>query len=117
MCRKLTSWRTLLIIPELEQEQRISKDDLLQNLEKLESLIASNPKLSEEVNARLEAAVTEYDRRFGQHGSLFRCRGELSFFGAMVNHWSEIYTGSINNLINYNLNTRFIHHQQRLPHE
>ena len=116
MCRKLTPWKTLLIIPELEQELTKGNDDFLRHLHKLELLLSTHPKLTE-CQSGLEEAVSEYDARFGERGSLFRCGAELSFFAAMTQHWSEIYTGSVNNLINYSLNTRFVQPQITLPHE
>lgn len=117
MCRKLTQWKTLLIIPELEQELSKSNDDFLRHLHKLEHLLATNPKLSEECQSRLEEAVSEFDARFGEQGSLFRSGVEFSFFAAMTNQWSEIYTGSVSNLINYSLDTKFVQPQRTLPHE
>ena len=106
-CRQLSPWRTLLIIPELSKELTASLQTggLLDQLARLDSLLAKHPKLSE-LKCRLEEAVMEFDRSFCQTGSLFRSGHRLSFFGAQVEVWAELYTGSVSNILGYSLDHR-----------
>ena len=106
-CRQLSPWRTLLVIPELARELTAARltSGLLEQLARLESLLASNPKLTE-LKRRLHEAVAEFDRSFCQTGSLFRSGVRLSYFGAMVHAWAELYTGSVNNILGYSLDHR-----------
>ena len=106
-CRQLSAWRTLLIIPELSKEMSASHltAGLLDHLARMESLLAKHPKLPE-LKCRLEEAVREFDRGFCGTGSLFRSGDRLSFFGAMVSAWSELYTGEVCNILGYSLDHR-----------
>lgn len=116
-CRKLTSWKTILIIPELSEEvKNNTQDGLLSHLAKLENLLANNPKLTD-VRCRLQEAVTQYDQRFSQCGSLFRCGTNISYFGAMVKTWSEVYTSSVGNIAGYCLDSILVPELDRLAHE
>jgi len=115
-CRKLTSWKTILIIPELEKELSVRQGDLLSHISKLDSLLAKNPKLTD-IRCRLQEAIDQFDKKFSSCGSLFRSGHELSYFGAMVKNWSELYTSSVGNLLAYGFDTRFVPHLNSLPHE
>merc|ERR1712142_635036 len=55
-CRKLTSWKTILIIPELETELSVRQSDLLSHISKLDSLLAKNLKLTD-IRCRLQEAI------------------------------------------------------------
>ena len=116
-CRKMTSWKTILIVPELNYElKNNAQDGLLSHIAKLENLLANNPKLTD-VKSRLHEAVTEYDQRFSKCGSLFRSGTKLSYFGSMVKTWSEVYTSSVGNIAGYCLDTNFIPNHNKLAHE
>ena len=107
-CRQLAGWRTLLVVPELSLEVSTSRltSGLLDHLLRLQALLADNPRLAD-LKCRLHEAVTQFDRRFCQTGSLFRSGTRLSYFGAMVGSWAQLYTGSVCNILGYSLNHRF----------
>ena len=105
-CRKMTQWRTVLIVPELATEVTAANTELLDHVSKLENLLANNPKL-QEVKGRLCEIVSEFDRKFSGTGSLFRSGGDLTYFGGNVSTWAELYTGSVGNLLGYSLDTRY----------
>ena len=117
-CRKLCEWRTLLIVPELSHELDVTQKNsgLLSHLNKLESLLAENPKL-DELKVRLWEAVNELNKDFSGSGSLFRSGSRLSYFGSQVMIWADVYTASVNNLVGYDLEQKFIQNTVRLPHE
>ena len=77
-CRKLCEWRTLLVVPILEEEQRIPMKRIT--------------------------------------GSLFREGKNLSFFASQMMIWSDIYTSSVSNLMNYSVEHKFTI-LNTLPHE
>ena len=95
------------MVPELSREVSVSllTSGLLDHLGRLQALLADNPRLAE-LKCRLHEAVTEFDRSFCQTGSLFRSGSRLSFFGAMVGTWAQLYTGSVCNILGYSLNHR-----------
>jgi len=115
-CRKLTSWKTILIIPELGRELSVRQGQLLSHISKLDSLLAKNPKLTD-IRGRLQEAIDQFDKKFSSCGSLFRSGHEISYFGEMVKTWSELYTSSVGNLLAYGFDTRFVPQLFSLPHE
>ena len=117
-CRKQCEWRTLLVVPELSYECEVSQRNsgLLSQLNKFESVLADKPDL-EELRIRLLDAVRQLNGDFGESGSLFRSGSRLSYFGSQVQVWSDLYTSSVNNLMGYDLNQRFVTAASKLPHE
>ena len=117
-CRKQCEWRTLLIVPELAHELQVTQKNsgLLSHLSKLESLLAENPKL-DELKIRLWEAVNELNQDFSGSGSLFRSGSRLSYFGSQVMIWADVYTASVNNLAEYDVEHKFLMNTARLPHE
>ena len=105
--RQMTGWRTLLVVPELSREVSTSHltSGLLEHLERLQALLADNPRLAE-LKCRLHEALTQFDRSFCQTGSLFRSGSRLSYFGAMLGTWAQLYTGSVCNILGYSLHHR-----------
>jgi len=119
-CRKECEWRTMLVVPELEHEAQISleQEDVLQELHKLENMLArkSMPQF-ESLRDELRAVVNKLDGGFGQSGSLFRAGSRLTYFGSQMLIWADVYTGSALNLVGYSLNERFLPPPAILPHE
>ena len=107
--RQMAGWRTLLVVPELVREVSVSHltSDLLDHLVRLQALLADNPRLTE-LKCRLHETLTQYDRSFCQTGSLFRSGCRLSYFGAMLGTWAQLYTGSVCNILGYSLNHRSV---------
>ena len=108
-CRQLAGWQTVLVVPELSRELSTSRltSGLLDHLERLQALLAVNPRLAD-LKCRLHEVLTQFDTSFCQTGSLFRSGSRLSYFGAMVGSWSQLYTGSVCNILGYSLNHRSV---------
>jgi len=117
-CRKMCEWRTLLIVPELTEELQVSQRNsgILSHLSKLETLLAENAEIIE-LKMRLWEAMNEINQDLGGVGSLFRSGSRLSYFGSQVLIWADIYTSSVNNLVGYGLDRKFVMHTVKLPHE
>ena len=50
-------------------------------------------------------------------GSIFRSHLAPSFFSSRLCRIADIYTSSVTNLVNYNLDHFFFPHRSNLPHE
>merc|ERR1712106_206177 len=118
-CRKLCEWRTLLVVPELAKEISVSSNQgfMVQPMETLERILNTGSSNIDELKRQLWQAVNKFNRGFGHNGSLFRSGNRLSYFGSQVLIWSDIYTSSINNLLAYSLDQRFVARPTHLPHE
>jgi len=118
-CRKMCEWRTVLIVPELGHELSVSTTqvELAKQLASLERLLGKSCTQIEDLKVRLWDAVNKLNRDFSATGSLFRSGNRLSYFGSQLAIWSDVYTGSVNNLAGYSLDHRFLTAPVRLPHE
>jgi len=113
-CRKLCEWRTMLIVPELKQEVGVSREvsTLLLELKELEG---RNDRTTNK--NKIWENIKRIDQSFGHTGSIFRAGTQLSYFGSQVLVWSDLYSGSVNNLYSYGLSHRFHGPLITLPHE
>ncbi|XP_023338694.1 cytosolic purine 5'-nucleotidase [Eurytemora carolleeae] len=119
-CRKLSEWRTLLIVPELEYEMSVGLEqgELMNQLQNLERICGQvEPEDQDGFRRRIKDGVKKMDRSFAKTGSIFRAGTRLSYFGSNVLAWADLYTGSVCNLYSYSLQHRFIGTQILLPHE
>ena len=85
-------------------------------MSKLEALLVENPNL-DELKKRLWEAVNELNKDFSFAGSLFRSGSRLSYFGSQVMIWADVYTSSVNNLAEYDVEHKFLMNTPKLPHE
>ena len=117
-CRKLCEWRTLLIVPELLQEQEVTQKNcgLLSQLTRVEAVL-DNPDLTQLKISLWDLSLNQLNKGFGSSGSLFRSGNKLTYFGSQVMIWADLYTGTVNNLASYDLDQRFVTNTVKLPHE
>lgn len=128
--KKHTGWRTLLIVPELEQEIETNKRiaPRYQHLKNLEFLLNEMYKglNSESVQVpnshalmeNIQATSDDIDFAYNQYfGSLFRCAARQSFFAMQIHRFADLYAATSVNLINYPLFYQFFALEQPLPHE
>jgi len=120
-CRKECEWRTLLVVPELENEMGIMSEEdsmgVLQEINKLETMIGYECNQFDEIRSKLMQCVLKLDNGFGQSGSLFRAGNRLTYFGTQMMIWSDVYAGSVFNLAEYSMEKRFYPAAPVLPHE
>jgi len=118
-CRKECEWRTLLVVPELEHEVKVSheQEEILEQLHKLESLLSKNKDQLGGMKDRLTDCVNKLDKSFSHTGSLFRAGSRLTYFGSQLQVWADIYTGSVTNLMSYSVDQHFLAAPVLLPHE
>ena len=103
-CREQSNWRTCLIVPELTDMDNYAADDDLNTEDDIDAL---KMKLSKAVSK------TSYKQR-----SIFRCGSGVTEFSSSMLKYSDVYTGSVCNIWEYQLDHVF--HQNStltLPHE
>lgn len=139
-------WRTLMVVPELEQELEVGREsrgtvgrylqlyervrhedrrraallhslaDAPQDAALQEQLQRAN-EVHDELAETLEKAETEIDRaHHSRWGALFQDGGETSRFGAQVVRYADLYTSRVSNLARYSGDKWFHTPWQRLPH-
>ncbi|MFH4974560.1 hypothetical protein AB6A40_001269 [Gnathostoma spinigerum] len=127
--KKTRGWRTMLVIPELNQELSvwIERRPLFVQLEKLDAQLAKMYK-DIESHTRHRAAIAnilesirklthEMDSEYGMLGSLFRSGSRTTFFASQVQRYADIYTANCCNLTNYPLFYFFRAPMTLMPHE
>jgi len=135
--KRSTSWRTAMVIPEMEREleRTMSNQADVLELEQLEesvfqleldrSALAMDGKRSQELNAQLKDLnhrARELDTRIADAfnpawGQLFRDRAELSAFGAQVEDYACIYTSRVSNFRFYSPSFYVRSPRDRMAHE
>jgi len=121
-CRKESTWKTLLVVPELEYEVNVIQQNMekLMELTKIQNLMGNSIIQMDELTQlrdRLVECVQRLDSGFGNSGSLFRAGSRLSYFGSQMMIWADVYTGSVMNLAEYGINQMFFPPTPVLPHE
>jgi HAD superfamily 5'-nucleotidase-like hydrolase len=139
-------WRTLMVVPELEQEIEVGREtrrtvgSYLQLFDRVreedrrraalvhqlvqrpgdESLKVDLERADEahgSLAETLEQAEIDIDRAFhSRWGALFQDGGETSRFGAQVVRYADLYTSRVSNLARYSGDKWFHTPWQRLPH-
>lgn len=135
--KRTTSWRTAMIVPEMERElsQILDHSDALEELEELEetrfqldldrAAAARTAQRAQELKevvrginqqiAHLEGHIAD---GFNQAwGPLFRDRAELSAFGAQVEDYACVYTARVSNFRFYSPFWYFRSPRDRMAHE
>jgi HAD superfamily 5'-nucleotidase-like hydrolase len=135
--KRTTSWRTAMIVPEMDTELQhiVNHGPALEELEELEetrfqldldrAAVPRNGQRSHELKdlvrginqqiARLEGSIAD---GFNQAwGPLFRDRAELSAFGAQVEDYACVYTGRVSNFRFYSPFWYFRSPRDRMAHE
>lgn len=135
--KRSTSWRTAMIVPEMEKElENITlHQDEVRELEQLEETVFQleldrsalamdgirNQELNnhiKELNARARDLEEKIAAAFNPAwGQLFRDRAELSAFGAQVEDYACIYTGRVSNFRFYSPSFYFRSPRDRMAHE
>ncbi|XP_049849107.1 cytosolic purine 5'-nucleotidase-like [Schistocerca gregaria] len=132
MSRKRRGWRTMLIIPELERELKISASPSAQNLfNRLYSLqsakaltyLKSDAESTEPPNVELlqsmiSKTVALKDAQYNPFfGSMFTSGLKQSFFTQQMLRYACIYSTHFSNLLNYPMFYSFTADISPLPHE
>jgi len=97
-CRLRSDWRTCLIVPEMRETHadQTSDDNDILNLKK-----------------KLKHAAGEASEGI----SVFRCGKSLTQFGVSLSQFADLYTGSVNNLLEYEVDHKFVGGNTFLRHE
>lgn len=128
--KKAHAWRTLLVIPELEREIKVSEEnhqlyDHLLNLQYmkaeaykgLDSEATTPPDLSV-LRKHIKQTTEKLNHAFnGWFGSLFGTGTKLSFFSMQVQRYADLYSYDWINLMNYPLFYHFTTSHHVLPHD
>jgi 5'-nucleotidase len=135
--KRSTSWRTAMIVPEMERELARIKmlGPQLDELERIEQVthqleldraaLARNGVGTDDLSAQIDMLHQRFGElesdiadRFNPHwGPIFRDRSELSAFGAQVEDYACVYTGCVSNFLNYSPNFYFRSPRDRMAHE
>ncbi|MCC6624346.1 MAG: HAD-IG family 5'-nucleotidase [Deltaproteobacteria bacterium] len=135
--KRTTSWRTAMIVPEMEHELEciLEMAEPIEELERVEemsfqleldrSALALDGVRDLELNAQIKdlnqrAAALEgqiADRFNPAWGALFRDRSELSAFGAQVEDYACVYTSRVSNFRYYSPSGYFRSPRDRMAHE
>uniref|UniRef100_A0A6B2L3V0 5'-nucleotidase n=1 Tax=Arcella intermedia TaxID=1963864 RepID=A0A6B2L3V0_9EUKA len=132
--KKKHSWRTLLIMPELQEElinQKKNQDLFLKLVELdntkkqlLEDFDIENKNFEEiqtklkDIKAKIKAASDDYDSKCNPYyGSPFRSGLHLSFFSMQLGRYADLYSCSVLSLLNYSPHHAFYPPISSLPHE
>jgi len=135
--KRTTSWRTAMIIPEMEHELELTLalDNEIRELDKTEEfafqleLDRNALSLTGVRNGELNAQLKEITQRsqaleetISNHfnpawGQLFRDRAELSAFGAQIEDYACVYTSRVSNFRNYSPSFYFRSPRDRMAHE
>jgi len=128
--KKKHAWRTLLIIPELQFEEYIVKDqknsfNQLLTLSKVkDEFFAGLPASVNSVDISIlkhgmSGARDDFDSRFNEYfGGMFRNGLHATFFAMQVGRYADLYTTKVWNLLEYSVATyNFSPAFQPLPHE
>ena len=135
--KRTTSWRTAMIIPEMERELELTLhlDAEIRELDKNEefafqleldrSALSLNGVRNTELNVQLKELTQRsqaLEETISNHfnpawGQLFRDRAELSAFGAQVEDYACVYTSRVSNFRNYSPSFYFRSPRDRMAHE
>lgn len=144
--KKSTLWRTCMIIPELENEIRITKENIgvIKRLNKMEmqriilerelNKLRYNLKygMSNGIKRQFEMKKERFNRtlqmverkklemaaRYNRYwGSLLKENNELSKFGAQVEDYACVYTSRVSNFMNVSPEEYLVSPPKLLPHE
>lgn len=135
--KRSTSWRTAMVIPEMERdlEHQVAMQPQIEELDRVEAHafqleldrsallldgirnVELNTQLKE-VTQRAQALEQEISNRFNPAwGQLFRDRAELSAFGAQIEDYACVYTSRVSNFRNYSPSFYFRSPRDRMAHE
>lgn len=135
--KRSTSWRTAMVIPEMERELELTMKMAteIHELERLEEMafqleldrsalaldkirnVELNAQLKE-LNVRAQALETTIANDFNPAwGQIFRDRAELSAFGAQVEDYACVYTSRVTNFRSYSPSFYFRSPRDRMAHE
>lgn len=135
--KRSTSWRTAMVIPEMEREleNTLAMQEEILQLDRAEEIafqleldraalaldgirnLELNAQLKE-VTQRAQALEQTIANRFNPAwGQLFRDRAELSAFGAQVEDYACVYTSRVSNFRNYSPSFYFRSPRDRMSHE
>ncbi len=135
--KRSTSWRTAMVIPEMERdlEHQVAMQPQIEELDRVEAHafqleldrsallldgirnVELNNQLKE-VTQRAHDLEHEISHRFNPAwGQLFRDRAELSAFGAQSEDYACVYTSRVSNFRNYSPSFYFRSPRDRMAHE
>ncbi|KAK9737855.1 5prime nucleotidase family [Popillia japonica] len=127
--KKISGWRTFLIIPELVRELHVWTDkcqlfEELQQLDvklgemykNLDSSTKEKPDISK-VRASIRDVTHKMDMSYGMMGSLFRSGSRQTFFSSQVVRYADLYAATHLNLLYYPFSYMFRAPAMLLPHE
>ncbi|XP_022919856.1 cytosolic purine 5'-nucleotidase isoform X2 [Onthophagus taurus] len=127
--KKISGWRTFLIIPELVRELHVWTDkcqlfDELQSLDvklgemykNLDSSTREKPDISQ-LRAAIRDVTHKMDMSYGMMGSLFRSGSRQTFFSSQVVRYADLYAATHLNLLYYPFSYMFRAPAMLLPHE
>jgi len=135
--KRSTSWRTAMIIPEMEREldRTLALKTEIDDLDRIEeaafqleldrSALALDGIRDLELNSQLKdltMRARELEQGISNHfnpawGQLFRDRAELSAFGAQVEDYACVYTSRVSNFRSYSPSFYFRSPRDRMAHE
>ncbi|EYC10713.1 hypothetical protein Y032_0054g2511 [Ancylostoma ceylanicum] len=122
--KKVGGWRTLLIVPELDNEMKIWSSQLM----KFNGLLELNNSLSDfqtiqqsairkKILKEITRITDDMESEFGMMGSMLRCGWRQTHFAAQLKKYADLYTCNVYNLIEYSGTHYFNSPIQLLPHE
>ncbi|MFT7582823.1 MAG: 5'-nucleotidase, partial [Myxococcota bacterium] len=135
--KRTTSWRTMMVIPEMESELKLAREHEahLAELDELEQtrFQLNLERAAQALNGVRDGVLKNEVRVIGQRiktierevsdavnpawGQLFRDRGELSAFGAQIEDYACVYTSRASNLRLYSPFWYFRSPRDRMAHE
>lgn len=121
-------WKTGAIIPELEKEIQHGKDEefkynlscmlALESVLKGQNVTTLDEKLVSEWKSERNKARRHLKEAHNiRFGSVFRTEKSPTYFSRRLASFSNLYTSSLENLLQYPLNHTFIPRRAALPHE
>ncbi|KAI4460208.1 nucleotidase domain-containing [Holotrichia oblita] len=122
--KKISGWRTFLIIPELVRELHVWTDkcQLFEELQQLDVKLGEmyntkeKPDISK-VRASIRDVTHKMDMSYGMMGSLFRSGSRQTFFSSQVVRYADLYAATHLNLLYYPFSYMFRAPAMLLPHE
>lgn len=130
-----TSWRTMMIVPEMERELEhlLAAEEPLEDLLRLEAhvlqleieLSNAQPEAKGALQAQLgdtQRRMRALDRQIANRfnpswGQIFRDRRELSAFGTLVQTYACVYSSRVSNLLGYSPSFYFRSPRSEMSHE
>jgi len=116
LARQLSSWRTLMIVPELKEEF-VYPENCHHSQRQMNHLQNGDSNVNGRVEFELKAREKILKGTYGKPGSVFKEGNRLTMFGSRLLYWADIYTACPLNLHHYQVDHKFTQNVSHLPHE